>query len=650
MKPFKEVLGSLRRSNLSRIILAHLNINSIPNKFNLLAEGVSSNVDIIKISEAKIDETFPARQFYIDGYTPPYRLDRNCNGGGLMIFVREDIPSKLIENSNSIEGIFLEINLRKKKWLLCGSYNPHKNLISHHLSVISKSLDTLLTKYDNAFLMGNFNADKNNTSLKDFCQLYNLKHLIKVPTCYKNPENPSIIDLMLTNSPDSYQNSCAIETGLSDFHKMTVTVLKTFFQKKGPKVISYRDYKNYSNDIFRQLINDDFNVLHQTSNEHQPLQTYLNVCIRALGVCAPRKTKYVRANNSPFMNKNISKAIMTRSRLRNTFLRNRTPENRIAYNQQRNFCVSLIRETKREYFNSLNEKLITDNKLFWNTIKPFFPDKGATREKYTLIEEEEILGDDQKISTVFNDFFSSIVSNLNIPHYEDQNVNLENIDDPLQVIKEKYKNHPSIVAILDKKFDKSFSFQPVSKEEIEKEILALLDGKAVQQSDIPTKIVKMNVDIFSDLLYFEVYKTIEFSTFPFCMKLADVTPAYKKENRSLKDNYRSVSILPNLSKVFERCLYKQITPYFDNILSKYQCGFRKNHNAQHCLLLALIENWKCSADNGKVFGSLLTNLSKAFDCLPHDLFIAKLQAYGFDNKALRLVKDYLSNRKQRTKI
>ena len=159
----------------------------------------------------------------------------------------------------------------------------------------------------------------------------------------------------------------------------------------------------------------------------------------------------------------------------------------------------------------------------------------------------------------------------------------------------------------------------------------------------------MNVDIFSELIYFEVYKTIEFSTFPFCMKLADVTPVYKKGNRSVKDNYRPVSILPNISKAFERCLYNQMSPYFDNILSKYQCGFRKNHNAQHSLL-ALIENWKCSADNGKVFGSLLTDLSRAFDYLPHDLFIAKLQAYGFDNKALRLVKDYLSNRKQRSKI
>ena len=136
---------------------------------------------------------------------------------------------------------------------------------------------------------------------------------------------------------------------------------------------------------------------------------------------------------------------------------------------------------------ALMRKFVTGNKLFWNTIKPFFSDKGTTREKYTLIEEEEILDDDQKIFTVFNDFFSSIVSNLNIPQYEDQNVNLDNIDDPLEIIKEKYKNHPSIVAILDKKFDKSFSFQPVSKEEIEKEILAFQDGTAVQKSDIPKK-------------------------------------------------------------------------------------------------------------------------------------------------------------------
>ena len=133
------------------------------------------------------------------------------------------------------------------------------------------------------------------------------------------------------------------------------------------------------------------------------------------------------------------------------------------------------------------------------------------------------------------------------------------------------------------------------------------------------------------------------------MKLANVTPVHKKGSRYDKGNYWPVSILPNLSKVFERCLRKQISDFFDTILSKYQCGFRKGHGAQHCLI-ALLEKWRESIDRGLEFGILLTDLSKAFDCLPHDLFIAKLFAYGFDDKALRFIYDYLRHRKQRTRI
>ena len=116
-----------------------------------------------------------------------------------------------------------------------------------------------------------------------------------------------------------------------------------------------------------------------------------------------------------------------------------------------------------------------------------------------------------------------------------------------------------------------------------------------------------------------------------------------------KENYRPISILPNISKVYERCLYDQISKYFETRFSKFQCGFRKGYSAQHCLL-AMIEKWKTAVDNGGVFAALLTDLSKAFDCIPHDLIIAKLAAYGFDTNALKLIHNYLSNRKQRVKV
>ena len=115
-----------------------------------------------------------------------------------------------------------------------------------------------------------------------------------------------------------------------------------------------------------------------------------------------------------------------------------------------------------------------------------------------------------------------------------------------------------------------------------------------------------------------------------------MTPAFKKKSKTSKDNYIPISILPNLSEINERCLYNQMQTYFGNLLSKYQCGFCKGFNAQHCLV-SMIEKCKESVDSGGAFGALMTDLSKAFDCLHHELLIAKLDAYGFDKKSLKLI-------------
>ena len=137
--------------------------------------------------------------------------------------------------------------------------------------------------------------------------------------------------------------------------------------------------------------------------------------------------------------------------------------------------------------------------------------------------------------------------------------------------------------------------------------------------------------------------------FPNTLKLANVTPLHKKGREDLKENYRPVSILPALSKVSERIMFAQIPAFFDNVFSKYQCGFWNDYSTQYCLL-TMLEKWKICVNKGKVFGALLTDLSGAFDCLDHELLTAKLNAYGFNLPALRLVPDYLSNRKQRIKI
>ena len=142
-------------------------------------------------------------------------------------------------------------------------------------------------------------------------------------------------------------------------------------------------------------------------------------------------------------------------------------------------------------------------------------------------------------------------------------------------------------------------------------------------------------------------RSLEVGEFPSGMKLANVTFVHRKGSRYDKGNYRSISILPNSSKVFEICSQKQSSEFLNTILPKYQYGFRKGYGAQHCLI-ELLEKWRVSIDRGLEFGILLNDFSRAFDCLPHDLFIAKLFAYGFDDKALRIIHDYLRHCKQRT--
>ena len=200
----------------------------------------------------------------------------------------------------------------------------------------------------------------------------------------------------------------------------------------------------------------------------------------------------------------------------------------------------------------------------------------------------------------------------------------------------------------DKEQEKNdFSFGPVTYDALKK-VKTLDTAKASQQSDIPSKILKRNSHYFAEYFYENINQCISKSIFLSDLKLADVTPVYKKKLKNSKDNYRPVNRLSNISKIDETCIYDQIQLFFNSLLSKYQCGFRRGYNAQHCLKI-LIEKWKKSVDNGGAFGALLIDLSKAFNCLSHELLIAKLDVYGFDKCSSKLIHSYLSNRKQSKK-
>ena len=213
-------LSEIRSHNTNKIIIAELNINSIRNKFEQLVENIDKNVDILLIVETKLDDSFPIKQFYIEG-SQQFRLDRSSHGGGLILYVRDNIPIKQLKQfciHDDVEAIAIEINLWKRKWFICGSYNPQENKIIHHLDHVGKLIDFYLSMYENIILLGDYNCEEKHSAMEEFLHTFNLKNLVKKPMCYKSVNNPCTIDLILTNKSKSFFKNDVIEAGLLDFH------------------------------------------------------------------------------------------------------------------------------------------------------------------------------------------------------------------------------------------------------------------------------------------------------------------------------------------------------------------------------------------------------------------------------------------------
>ena len=281
-----------------------------------------------------------------------------------------------------------------------------------------------------------------------------------------------------------------------------------------------------------------------------------------------------------------------------------------------------------------------------------FLNQIKSKERITLLKNENIISNDKKVAETFHKVFSNVVKTLNIslnPYLISGTCQT----DPVLHFIEKFSKPPSIINIKNRMNNSNctFSFKFETQEKFSKLIQDLNWNKATQKYDISIKILKKNSEILSYILYhnFNFNNSLFSKVFPNNLKKADITPVFKKDEQFLKNNYRSVSILPSVSKIYEHCPYNQINDYFHSLFSKLQCRFRKRFNAQHYLLI-LIEKCREALDKRGYAGILLTDLSKAFECINHELLLAKLHAYGFSLESLTFIQSYLSNQIRRFKI
>ena len=394
-------------------------------------------------------------------------------------------------------------------------------------------------------------------------------------------KHTSSIDVILTNRPKSFHTTLTCETGLSDHHHLVATFMRTHLVPLNPKKILYRKFKNFNEQSFlTDVENTNFNCDGEDPNRNY--DNLVDTFIEIVDKHAPLKTKFLRGNEAPFMNKELRKAIYTRSRLKNKWNKNPTFENRAKYKKQRNKCVSLRKKAIKTHFHNITQNGVVENKDFWNAVKPFITNKsGKLKSDITIIHNEEIIRDEQKLVEIFNNEYINIVEKSS--GIKPEPLGNFSYGDGYKIISEnenKYKNYASIIEIKNRiitdESQISFNFKEVSELDISKLFGELKTHVATGEDKIPAKLVKLSKQFLLKPLTTAINSSIRNSVFPNKAKRATVTPIDKggKDKFSIS-NYRPVSVLSIFSKFYERVIKSQIVTYIDIKLSKFLSAYSR---------------------------------------------------------------------------
>ena len=504
---------------------------------------------------------------------------------------------------------------------LMGAFKPpslKNNIFSMDFQT---TMDKIYMSYQNVILLGDLNFDLLDTSkgkpLEDMNELFGLKNLVKDPSCFMKDAKPSLVDVILTNKNQNFMKTGQCDTGLSDWHNMTFTVLKGNFLPYNNSQFEYRSFQGFDREVFLQDLQrvpwhvphvfDDINdvywahdsLFHEVINEHVPL-----------------KLKTRRKNSAPFMNSELRRAINFKKALRRKYLKNKTDINWTKFTKQRNLVTKLKRQSIKLYF---AERCGggTKSSDFWPIIRPFQTNKGSQNsENIAISANGKIVTDTSEICEKFNTFFVNAA---------------KDIGDGAGCFSPE--DHPSIHAIRanHSSSEAEFEFKPVDEAKISRYLGRIGRRKATGLDTISSKILHLSEEVIVGPTTSLINRMISDKKFP------DV------------QNWRPVSILPITSKLFERSLEEQLSNHFENNFNPYLSAFRKGFSCQS-VLLAITEEWRRALDRNKYVATILMDLSKAFDCLSPSLIKDKLIAYGLSNDAVDLIDDYLSKRKQCVKI
>ena len=398
---------------------------------------------------------------------------------------------------------------------------------------------------------------------------------------------------------------------------------------------SLRNYANYSQDDFcRDLSFVDWNVstIDGQSESVDALWDHFKTSfVSVADKHAPIIQKRVRGVDvCPWLNKSIKVIMRRRDFLLKKARKTKNSEDWTNYRSCRNKVTDSIRKAKASYNHRLIKECGNDHKAFWKTMKRILPgEKSAVSTKINT--GHSIIADKRLIANAFNKFFVGTASRL-----------LEKLPSlpSFSTVPQDVNSGPELQRT-------AFKFEDVSEDFVKNQLRGLKAGKAVGLDKIPARLLIDAADIVVRPLTDIINCSLRSGTVPLDLKSARVIPLFKKGKMDDMDNYRPISILPTVSKLLERAVHTQFYQYLreHNILSPYQCGFRKCHSTEFAAL-SFADTVRRNMDQGMLTGAVFIDFRKAFDTVNHDLLIQKLSSLGVLDKELAWFNDYLKDRIQ----
>ena len=647
--------------------LCHLNIASLDchiNDLKLTLTRLKHKFNIIGISEHKIKSSLrkSCNNIDIPGYYDFEYTPTNSTHGGTGFYIRNDlnfIPRddlKIVLDGNH-ESTFIEIKNNNKKDLIIGCIYRHPTSKLSINQFADDHLEPLLNKIalenKECIIMGDININllkiDNNTAYDNVFNTFlsnNYSPFVLQPTRLRSK---TLIDNIYFNSLnyDSFSGNILVE--ISD-HLMQYLVLENFFQpsKIPKKTIFKRDFRNFNEWEFNEEVihKTNWDAICQLSLNDPDVScnNFINTINYHLDEYAPyRKLTKKECNllDKPWINNSILDKCNKRDSILKSISKEKDPtivsSLRNEFKTLRNEITSEKRREKKLYYEAFFESNKRKTSKLWEGVRNLVNISSSKSTNIKLLDEinGNLISDKGIIANTFNRHFATIgnrVGNSILPGHGNFSDFLNRRDSN----NKSYINPPN-----------TFFLSPTVPEEVEKIIESLNLKKSVGPMSIPTYILKIYKNFFSQYLSVLINLSFETGIFPNILKTAKVTPIHKKDSLLNYLNYRPISLLSAISKIYEKLIYSRIFEYLTkyDLISSKQFGFRSKFSTIHALS-SITERIKHLLDTGHYVCGIFIDLEKAFDTVNHSILCEKLKYYGLRGNVNKLIQSYLTNRKQ----